>query len=236
MLNEQKPEKSTWDLEQLDVVEVFPTLQGEGPHAGKRAVFVRLAGCNLQCPGCDTNYTRGRRYRSPQEVLEMIEAVSPPFSEERRELVVITGGEPFRQALSPLLFLLLRRGFHVQIETNGTLDPNRDPGFITCFEFGGVDVVCSPKSERVAEWMHHFAFFKYVLSHDAIDPTDGLPLGSLGYSHRVARPLRNRIIYVQPMDCRDVSLNHLNMLAARDSALKHGYILCLQLHKLCDLS
>jgi len=60
-INQQKPEpRAKGDGSILDFHSMFFTIQGEGPFAGHRSIFVRLAGCNLQCPGCDTEYTQGR--------------------------------------------------------------------------------------------------------------------------------------------------------------------------------
>ena len=62
MTNVQKQEGYSKDLigNSLEVVDLWQTIQGEGPFAGMRAIFIRLAGCNLQCPFCDTDYTSKR--------------------------------------------------------------------------------------------------------------------------------------------------------------------------------
>ncbi|MBX9726502.1 MAG: 7-carboxy-7-deazaguanine synthase QueE, partial [Rickettsiales bacterium] len=100
----------------LHVVEIFPTLQGEGPCVGQPAVFVRLGGCNLACDFCDTEFENFSAIPL-QSMLENIHA----HTTEGRDLVVITGGEPMRQNIAPLCEALIAAGFRVQIETNGTL-------------------------------------------------------------------------------------------------------------------
>jgi len=85
-MNTQPIEKRAIDTHLLDIVSIFPTIQGEGPYTGQRAVFVRLAGCNLMCPGCDTDYTTGRKhFDATQVVTKVMEEIKPPC------IVVITG-------------------------------------------------------------------------------------------------------------------------------------------------
>jgi len=122
---------------QLVISEVFgPTVQGEGPTAGRRCGFVRLGRCNLDCAWCDTPYTwdwegkTGTVYDpadlarlTPDEVLAQLR----PMHVER---VVISGGEPLlqRTALTELVELLHAEGWAVEIETNGTMPPLPVPG------------------------------------------------------------------------------------------------------------
>ncbi|WP_326549977.1 7-carboxy-7-deazaguanine synthase QueE [Micromonospora sp. NBC_01813] len=110
------------------MAELFgPTLQGEGPSTGQRAVFVRLSGCNLDCRWCDTPYTWDwTRFDQAAESREMsVEAVSSWVLSHDADLVVITGGEPLIQhrRLLPLVMALHTAGCRVEIETNGTVDP-----------------------------------------------------------------------------------------------------------------
>ncbi|WP_236568029.1 7-carboxy-7-deazaguanine synthase QueE [Nocardiopsis sp. FR6] len=112
----------------LVVSEVFgPTVQGEGPSCGRRAVFVRLADCNLACSWCDTPYSwkwdeyvrREETYRcSAEEVLDRARSSGVG-------LVVVTGGEPLLQkSLEPLVAVLVDAGLDVEVETNGTRLPS----------------------------------------------------------------------------------------------------------------
>ena len=87
----------------LEVHHIWKTIQGEGPLAGSPAVFVRLAGCTLQCSFCDTDYTSKRVRQEPEEILAGIKAIGGGCN-----TVVLTGGEPFRQNVGPLsCFVLL---------------------------------------------------------------------------------------------------------------------------------
>lgn len=93
--------------------EIFYSLQGEGRHTGRAAVFVRFSGCNLKCPFCDTDF---KAYRE-MTVDDIIAAVS-----EWRAcgFVVLTGGEPSLQVDESLIEALHHEGFYIAIETNGT--------------------------------------------------------------------------------------------------------------------
>jgi 7-carboxy-7-deazaguanine synthase len=224
-MNEQPIEKHiTRSNGYLDVVDVFSTIQGEGPFTGHRAIFVRLAGCNLQCPGCDTDYTSKRKTYHDFDLLEEITGiVRPPY------LVVITGGEPFRQPICNFANILAGLGYMVQIETNGTFPPSdglRDDIYI----------VCSPKTGRMNPTMAERAdCFKYVLHADSI-AGDGLPIKALDHNVKVqvARPPVNntRPVYLQPMDSKNIAQNHRNTQAVVESCITHGYQLQLQIHKI----
>lgn len=112
----------------LPISEVFgPTIQGEGPFAGRVCSFLRFGGCNLGCWWCDSAYTwDGRNYdlreeivmRSAEEVLDLV-PMNP--------ICVVTGGEPLlyqrRPAFMELMKALVRRGQAVHFETNGTVEP-----------------------------------------------------------------------------------------------------------------
>jgi organic radical activating enzyme len=234
-MNLQPIEKRTRSADGLlSLHSIFHTIQGEGPFCGTPSVFVRLAGCNLQCPACDTDYTQGRRAASVQEILDKVQEY------QSSGLVVITGGEPFRQDITRLLNVLTDAGFYVQIETNGTLEPVEYPYSTMPDIRTGVYVVCSPKAGKVHPRINDVACcFKYVIAHDSIHEDDGLPLRALEHraSPYVARPPKNwaRPIYLQPMDSKDEELNRLNLQAAIDSCMKFGYILQLQIHKIINM-
>ena len=216
----------------LEVHSVFYTIQGEGPHTGRPAVFVRLAGCNLQCPMCDTDYTSSRWKASPENLLQTI-AEQRGTNHLERTLVVITGGEPFRQRITPTVIHLLENGYDVQVETNGTLP--LDP-MLADLPPKNFMVVVSPKAGKVHETISSRAdAWKYVMRATDISE-DGLPTKALDHSnakglarHPKSYPLYR--VYLQPCDERDASLNKANLDACVKSALQKGYTLQTQLHK-----
>lgn len=231
-LNTQIPTKSiaAQSGSHLQVHSIFYTIQGEGPYAGMPAVFLRLAGCNLQCPGCDTEYTEGARTMGIGDICEAVECAHVgPNGMGECPLLVITGGEPFRQNLTFLTRTFVAMGWKVQIETNGTLPPSDGmPSSIT--------IVCSPKTGSINKRLAtRIDAYKYVARAADISPDDGLPYIALGHSlaGTLARPaFLNVPVYLQPMDEQDEQLNAANTKAVVESCLRHGHRLCLQMHKI----
>jgi organic radical activating enzyme len=152
--------------------------------------------------------------------------------------VVLTGGEPFRQQTGKLVEQISLQGHHVQIESNGMLEP--DSLTIEMLRYGYASLIVSPKTGRIHDTCRGFAMaFKYVLDHRSVDPMDGLPIEALGHkapARGVARPREGVPVYVNPFDSGDPLENELNLLAAANSALKYGYIVGVQLHKLIGLA
>tara|TARA_R110001606_G_scaffold130454_4_gene265891 strand:+ start:5696 stop:6340 length:645 start_codon:yes stop_codon:yes gene_type:complete len=133
------------------VKEMFLTLQGEGVHAGRRAVFVRFAGCNLWsglekdrataiCQFCDTDFVGmdgegGGRFRTASDLATA--AAEKWGSDRESRFVVLTGGEPMLQVDQDLIDALHAQGFFIAIESNGTLSVLRT-----------IDWICiSPKAQ-----------------------------------------------------------------------------------------
>jgi 7-cyano-7-deazaguanosine (preQ0) biosynthesis protein QueE len=115
----------------LAVNEIYgPVFQGEGPAAGERAAFLRLAGCDLSCAWCDTPYTWDwERFNIRDEShLMSLREVFEGVMELECCFIVITGGEPLLQAraMLPLVRAFHRAGCRVEIETNGTHVPPAD--------------------------------------------------------------------------------------------------------------
>lgn len=212
------PEKG--DGTTLQVVEVFPTLQGEGPFAGHPAVFVRLGGCNLACSFCDTEFETFQPI-GINDLLNRIEQTSTEDGRCVRDLVVITGGEPLRQNIAPLCETLLAKGMRVQIETNGTLW--RDLPEV-------VNVVCSPKAPYHPlrpDLLARTDALKFIISADDAEYADIAEVGQAQF---------NIPVYVQPMDVADPIRNAANTKRASQLAQQHGYRLSLQTHKILGIA
>lgn len=225
--------KEVSDGTELAVQEIFRTIQGEGPDAGTPATFIRLWGCHLRCWFCDTDFESNEQRRD-------IEGIAREVQQGPR-LIVLTGGEPMRQNIVPLMKLLTRRGHRVQIETAGSLDFQEEirPEAISPHLWS---LVVSPKTHVVTEFNKlHAEGFKYVISARLLNSEDdGLPIVNYqskdGVVRKLARPpwLLNmpERIFVQPMDENDLTLNKANQNRCVDLALRFGYRLSLQQHKI----
>ena len=113
-----------------DLVEIFESLQGEGRNMGRPCVFIRFAGCNLQCPWCDTNVAK-RFSLSADEILSEL-------AQYRAKDVVLTGGEPtLQQGMPELVAALKDAGYWIAVETNGT----NDADWLSFVDY----LACSPK-------------------------------------------------------------------------------------------
>ena len=205
------------------VKEIFKTLQGEGFHAGRPAVFCRFAGCNLWsgreqdraaavCTFCDTDFVgtdgeNGGKFPSSAELADAIARAWGSATENR--FVVLTGGEPMLQVDPKLIEALNARGFEIAIETNGTLAV--DPG---------IDWVCvSPKAGASLE-QRSGDELKLVYPQPDLAPEQ---VADLAFDQ----------FWLQPMDGPDVAAN---TAAAVRYCLDHPqWRLSLQTHKLIGI-
>ena len=233
------------DGNKLAVENIFYTLQGEGPYSGTPALFIRMAGCNLRCVWCDTQFET--QADTPQSAEHWIRILTK-YSSQQREFVVLTGGEPLRQNVVGLIRHLLNTGTEVvQIETAGTLwqplsleQDEVEDEFGALISEGRVVLVCSPKTPKIhpkiATYCEHW---KYIIRADEIDEDDGLPncgtqVGNQGLLQRIYRAEKNNRnkVWLSPCDDYDAVKNKANRDLARDLCLRHGYRLSLQVHKL----
>jgi 7-carboxy-7-deazaguanine synthase (Cx14CxxC type) len=196
------------------VHESFLTIQGEGAHAGRVAVFCRFAGCNLWtgreqdrasavCKFCDTEFRGGTKYKTAGELAKRLLDLWPTMDLPR--FVVLTGGEPLLQVDAELLEALHWAGFYVAVETNGTV----------CRP-SGIDWLCvSPKAGTQLA-IRGADETKVVYPQDGIDLTtfESYPWGRRS---------------IQPMDGPDLEAN---TAAAVAYCLEHpSWRLSVQTHK-----
>lgn len=198
----------------LMVVNIFKTLQGEGPFSGEPAIFVRLGGCNLKCSFCDTEFDNFEQIN----LNDIIQEINTKISKDNIKLIVITGGEPLRQPIEKFCSKLLELGLKVQIETNGTIARKLPQE---------VHVVCSPKITNK----------KYNISEHLIKYADSFKflLSSEGDYKLVPKLECSKPIYVQPIDSYNQQQNLLNQKYTMKVALKYGYIYSIQQHKILNI-
>ncbi len=205
------------------VKELFLTLQGEGVQAGRRAVFVRFAGCNLWsgreadrataiCRFCDTDFVGtdgdgGGKFATADALADAVHAAWGDGQAHR--YTVLTGGEPMLQIDDALVDALHARGFEIGVESNGTIAAHPGIDWLCISPKGGSDVIQTRGDELKLVW-----------------PQDGVDVATLegwDFAHRL----------IQPMDCADAAL-------ARDAAIafvmeRPHWRLTTQAHKMLGL-
>lgn len=226
----------------LLVKSVFRTIQGEGPLSGEPCVFVRLAGCNLKCFFCDTDFRGGSRLETSEVVREVL-CLLPPAPLGRKPLCVVTGGEPMAQEIGELVESLVAAGCRVQIETAGTL-------WTALPEHSDIEIVCSPKTSKVHPSIFSRATaWKYLCRKQDATDEDGLPVcQTQGRSSEgdwspinskpmpLAKPRPHVPVFIQPVDeAHDEAASEENLKKAVEVCLNHGYRLCIQQHKIIGL-
>ncbi len=204
------------------IKEIYLTLQGEGYHAGRSAVFCRFAGCNLWsgreqdrptaiCRFCDTQFfgtdgEGGGQFETAEELAETLAAL---WSGAGQPFVVCTGGEPLLQLDLPLLRALHVEGFEVAVETNGTI-PVPD----------GVNWVCVSPKANTEVVVRSGNELKLVYPQDALSPE---MFNDWDFDH----------FYLQPMDGQ---VRNDNCLGAVDYCMTHPqWKLSTQMHKLIGI-
>jgi 7-carboxy-7-deazaguanine synthase (Cx14CxxC type) len=158
------------------IKEIFYTLQGEGTHAGRPAVFCRFSLCNLWtgrekdreraiCKFCDTDFVGtdgpgGGRFEDAEALADAVEAAWPSPAHDNR-MVVCTGGEPLLQLDEQAVAALRRRGFYVAVETNGTQTPP-----------AGIDWLCVSPKAGADLVVHQGDELKLVFPQEGAAPSD----------------------------------------------------------------
>lgn len=208
------------------VKETFHTLQGEGAHAGRSAVFLRFAGCNLWsgreegrstavCTFCDTDFVGtdgegGGTFAHPAELAAHVERTWVVDGRDAgRRYVVCTGGEPLLQLDAPLIEALHDRGFTIAVETNGTIEAPPGIDWLTVSPKMGSTLVQRSGSE-----------LKLVFPQLGGDPSH---FEDLDFEQR----------YLQPMDGPDAAEN--TKRAVEYCRTHPLWTLSLQTHKLLGI-
>lgn len=140
---------------------LFKTIQGEGYHTGRPAVFCRFAGCNLWsgreqdrakaiCKFCDTEFRHGMQFPMANFLAEAIEA---EWGDDRRNrMVVLTGGEPGLQITPGLIDALNDKLFATHVETNGTIQLPDNCRWVVISPKAGTEICCSQGDELKVVW------------------------------------------------------------------------------------
>ena len=185
------------------VKEIYLTIQGEGFHTGKHAVFCRFTGCNLWtglekdrkkaiCNFCDTDFVgtdgiNGSKYPNSEQLANEIDKVWDKDINEK--FVVFTGGEPLLQLDKPLVDLLHKKKFKVAIETNGTILPPEN-----------IDWICVSPKQGADFNLKYGNELKLVYPQKGLEPKN---FKHLDFDH----------FFLQPMDGKDLQRNILQSVS-----------------------
>lgn len=192
----------------MKVNEIFYSLQGEGCHSGTPAVFVRLSGCNLRCPFCDTRHEHG----TEMSEAEVVEAVR----QYPAHLVVVTGGEPALQLTPSLVDALHAAGRRVAVETNGTRPLPANVDWVT---LSPKDAFLGPQAAPVLTKADELK-----LLFDGV--SEPQPYGTIAVAHR----------FLQPCDTGDAARNRQITAATVEYIKSHPeWRLSLQIHKILGI-
>jgi 7-carboxy-7-deazaguanine synthase (Cx14CxxC type) len=174
------------------VKEIFLTLQGEGYHSGRRAVFLRFAGCNLWsgreqdrdqaiCRFCDTDFVGtngvgGGKFATADALAETVSRLWGT-AEGGRPYVVITGGEPLLQLDRPLIEALHGRGLEIGVESNGTIAAPEGIDWLCISPKAGSETVQRHGNELKLIWPQPGSDWKtmegWSFDHFLVQPMDG---------------------------------------------------------------
>jgi 7-carboxy-7-deazaguanine synthase (Cx14CxxC type) len=213
------------------VKELFPTLQGEGAHTGRAAVFCRFTGCNLWsgreedratavCQFCDTDFVGfdgdgGGKFETANDLADAIEKawLSTQAGPQQR-YVVFTGGEPLLQLDKDLIDALHHKGFELAIETNGTLKVPVGVDWVCVSPKAGADLVVLQADE-----------IKLVIPQSGHQNLENLlaRFEKMDYRHR----------YLQPMDGAQLAEN--TQLAIQLCQKRPLWRLSIQTHKIIGI-
>ena len=185
------------------VKEIYLTIQGEGFHTGKHAVFCRFSGCNLWtglekdrkkaiCNFCDTDFVgtdgiNGSKYSNAEQLANEIDKVWDKDINEK--FVVFTGGEPLLQLDKLLVDLLHKKKFKVAIETNGTILPPEN-----------IDWICVSPKQGADFNLKYGNELKLVYPQKGLEPKN---FKHLDFDH----------FFLQPMDGKDLQRNILQSVS-----------------------
>lgn len=147
-------------MKKAKIIEIFSSIQGEGPYVGEEQVFLRFYGCNLDCSFCDEKKKDFFLEYTSTEVIEKI-------IRENKETISLTGGEPLTQIefLKEILPALKKKGLKIYLETNGTL---RDEllKVIDYIDIISMDIKLPSSIGKGMYWKKHADFLKEAIKKE----------------------------------------------------------------------
>lgn len=145
-------------MQTAGILEVFSSIQGEGPYIGERQIFIRFADCNLNCTYCDTAKNKPAVKLAVKDIILKIKELNKKV---KHRTISLTGGEPLLYAgfLEKLLPELKNKGFRIYLETNATL-PRALKKILECVDIISADIKLPSVSAQKAFWRSHKEFIE----------------------------------------------------------------------------
>jgi 7-carboxy-7-deazaguanine synthase len=201
------------------VVEIFRSLQGEGFNTGREMLFLRLGGCNLNCPWCDTDFTR-YEMMSAAEILRRIDSYGV-------KALLVTGGEPLIvRGLQALIEEFRSSGYWVAVETNGLAVAER--GVLKLFDYITVSPkVCYAKCYYEATAVTRAHEVRVVAESNALE-----------FCRFAGQRIKAKRYYISPCEREgviDIEAGVRLLGALNQGDAQPPWLLSLQTHKLCGL-
>ncbi len=228
--------------DKADILEIFSSIQGEGPQIGRRQIFVRFKGCNLDCQYCDTDKLKPAIIYEIDEVLEKIDSLN---ASNTHNWVAITGGEPLLHSkfLNRLLPKVKERGLKVYLETNATLAENLSD-VIEYLDTISIDIKLPSVGKNKPCWQEHRSFLevafdkelfiKVVVSH-SMDSSD------FDKAIELVKEVSFDILFIiQPetrKGCCEINISAEELLSLQEKALKslNNVLVIPQAHKMMGI-
>jgi 7-carboxy-7-deazaguanine synthase len=203
----------------IKIADIDQGIERDGPNAGLSAVYIHMAGCQLECWYCESADERGDERAITSVVIE-INNMRGRTQVGDKPICVLTGGDPMMQKIGPFVETLLGHGWKVQVETHGEewtdLPDSED-----------LELICSPKSSKVHTFVKSRATaWRYMIREaDDYERRDGLPVCNTqridGSREPVTKPTRGRPVWLQPVT--EEGRTEKNTRAARSRAMEYGY-------------
>ncbi len=225
-----------------DILEIFSSVQGEGLQIGRRQIFVRFKGCNLNCAYCDTDESKSADVYDMDEVLERIDSLNIL---NIHNSVAITGGEPLLHSkfLKKVLPKIKDRGFKAYLETNGTLTEKLSD-VIEYLDTISVDIKLPSVSNNRPCWQEHKSFLEVAFAKEffvKVVASSSIEITEFDKAIELVKEMSFDIPFIiQPETkkaCSELNISAVQILSLQERALKslNNVLVIPQAHKMMRL-
>ena len=228
--------------DKADILEIFSSVQGEGPQIGRRQIFVRFKGCNLNCRYCDTDTRQSSTIYEVNEVLDKIDSLNVS---NIHNSVTITGGEPLLHSkfLKKLLPRVKERGLKVYLETNATLADNLSD-IMEYLDIISIDIKLPSVGGNKPCWREHRSFLDVAFDKELfikVVVSSDMNASDFDKAIEIVKDTSFDILFViQPetkKGCCEINISADELLILQEKALKslNNVIVIPQAHKMMGI-